>query len=120
MRSHHLRRHHRWLVLDLAGREIAKLSPSHTQLEVDAARPGGLLRSGFGGRPAATLSKVSAAFGERNRWWRKPTQPGSVERPLRDDDAISEQYFFSRFQSFVRADDVLIAETGTSGRTPSA
>ena len=38
------------------------------------------------------------------------------ERPLRDDDAISEQYFFSRLQSFVRADDVLIAETGTSGQ----
>ena len=104
-------------VLDLAGREIAKLSPSHTQLEVDG-RPDPAVYYGAGlvDVLAATLSKVSAAFGERNRWWRKPTQPGSVERPLRDDDAISEQYFFSRLQSFVRADDVLIAETGTSGQ----
>jgi len=103
--------------LDLASKTIAKLAPTYTQLDVDG-RPDPAVYYGAGLIDVleTTLTKVNQQFPSRERWWTTPT-PAS--QPVHDDgpdQPISEGYFFSSLQAFVQPDDVLIAETGTSGQ----
>lgn len=103
--------------LDLSGREVAKLTPTYTQLDVDGRNdPAVYYGAGMVAVLEATTAKVRGEFTARNRRWSTPNPVPGEQQQSGGDDPITEQFFFERLQSFIRENDVLIAETGTSGQ----
>jgi len=103
--------------LDLSGKKIAKLAPTYTQLDAEGrSDPAVYYGTGLVDVLTATLVKVTGSLTTRERWWPTMTVAEGLQEQQCSDDTISEQFFFDRLESFVREDDVLIAETGTSGQ----
>ncbi|WP_445169528.1 alpha-keto acid decarboxylase family protein [Mycolicibacterium sp. Dal123E01] len=103
--------------LDLSDKTIAKLTPAYTQIATEGSSvPAVYYGAGLGEVLAATLPKVAGSLSTRERWWPAPAPTAVEAEPEPSDDPVTEQFFFSRLESFVREGDVLIAETGTSGQ----
>jgi indolepyruvate decarboxylase len=103
--------------LDLTGKKIIRLLPNYTQLTEDGRTdPTVYYGAGLNDVLSGVLTAVAEQLSARGRWWSTPeaTHPQPVYGPSAD--VITEEFFFGRLESFLRADDVLIAETGTSGQ----
>jgi indolepyruvate decarboxylase len=103
--------------LDLTGKKVIRLLPGYTQLLEDGRTdPTVYYGAGFNDVLPKVISTVAEQLSTRQRWWPTPesTKPKHVYGP--STDVITEEFFFSRLESFLRPDDVLIAETGTSGQ----
>jgi indolepyruvate decarboxylase len=103
--------------LDFTGKKVIRLLPDYTQLTEDARTdPTVYYGAGLTDVLSGVLAAVAQQLSSRGRWWAapEPTRPQQVYGP--SSDVITEEFFFARLESFLRADDVLIAETGTSGQ----
>lgn len=101
--------------LDLTNKTVVRLLPTYAQLPI-AGRTDPAVYYGAGMIDVLTgvVAAMAQQFSERRRWWKVPEAAELTPEPT--GDVITEEYFFSRVQHFLRVDDVLIAETGTSGQ----
>lgn len=106
--------------LDLSGKTVAKLTPTYAQFSTEGrSDPAVYYGAGLSDVLAGALSRVAEQLSSRDRWWPAP-KPTPVEPDqdggAQENESLTEAYFFNRLENFVRPDDVLIAETGTSSQ----
>ncbi|MGD9622380.1 MAG: alpha-keto acid decarboxylase family protein [Mycolicibacterium sp.] len=101
--------------LDLDSKQVVELQTGYTQLGGPSWTESAVYYgTGIAEVLTAALPKVSEEFGARQRWWSAPAAP--VVAAPSDSGGLDEEFFFARLGAFLRPDDVLIAETGTSAQ----